>query len=170
MDYVPRKWRKGSVFGNGPRVPLDREQKAQFKARLGLQRRPGRVTLAAEKIALILIGKIGNDGTLCPSHETLAVHASVNVSTVKRALERLRLCGFLDWTRRLVRSAATGWRCEQTSNAYVLRVPACEAHFARPVPLVRIKKEKASGLGGMTDAEAFANRDRQLRALGLLIA
>jgi len=166
MNYGQRKWRKGSVFGAGTRVPMDREQKAQFKARLHLQRRPGRVSLAAEKIALILVGKIGEDGALCPSHETLAAHASINIATVKRGLERLRLCGFLDWTRRLIRSAATGWRCEQTSNAYVLRLPTCEAHFARPVPLIRFKKEKASGLGRMTDAEGFANRDRQLRALG----
>lgn len=165
---MQRKWRKGSVFGDGPRVPLDREQKAQFKAKLGLQRRPGRVTQAAEKVGLILVGKIGNDGTLCPSHATLAALAHVEVSAVKRGLERLRLCGFLDWTRRLVRSAATGWRCEQTTNAYVLRVPACEVHFARPVPLIRFKKEQESGFGGMTDAEGFANRDRQLRLLGVL--
>jgi DNA-binding transcriptional MocR family regulator len=136
-----RKWHKCSQFGDGPRVPLDREQRAQFKARLSLQRRPGRITLAAEKIGMILCNKMGADGALFPAHETLAVEAGVHKSTVQRSLERLRQFGFVEWVRRLIRTKATGWRCEQATNAYVLRVPACEVHFARQVPLIRIKKE-----------------------------
>jgi hypothetical protein len=30
----PRPWRRGSTFGPGRRVPLDREQRAVWKARL----------------------------------------------------------------------------------------------------------------------------------------
>jgi hypothetical protein len=37
------QWRRNSVFGEGPRIPLDREQRAQFRAKLQLQRRPGRL-------------------------------------------------------------------------------------------------------------------------------
>ena len=39
---------------------------------------------------------------------------------MERALDDARDLGLLDWDRRLVR---TGWRVEQTSNAYVLLLP-----------------------------------------------
>lgn len=138
------KWRKDSVFGTGPRVPLDREQRAVFRAKLMLNRRPGRLTISAAAIGRIMLDMMGQDGRLDPCHATLATLARVDVATVKRALERLQACGFIEWTRRLVRSAATGWRVEQTSNAYVLRVPATEAHFARPVKNLRFKKQAAN--------------------------
>jgi hypothetical protein len=60
--------------------------------------------------------------------------------TASEALKHLRAFGFLDWTRCLIRGAGTGWRTEQTSNAYVLRVPACNTEIPERVPLVRFKK------------------------------
>jgi hypothetical protein len=126
------KWKTG-IFGPGPRVPMDRERRAVFKAKLLLQRRPGRLTIAAAAIGRVLIDMLGPDGTLCPSLATIAERARVSVATVKRALAQLRDCGFLLWTRRLTRCAANGWRTEQDTNAYVLAVPACEAHNERPV-------------------------------------
>jgi hypothetical protein len=134
------KWRKDSIFGEGPRVPRCREQRAQLKAKLKLQRRPGRLTIATAAIGCILVDLLGQDGRLDPSHKFLAELGRVSIATVKRALDQLREFGFLEWTRRLVRC---GPRCEQTSNAYVLRVPDCEAHFARPVVLQKPRKEEA---------------------------
>jgi hypothetical protein len=136
-----RRWRKDSIFGDGPRVTLCREQRAQYRAKLHLQRKPGRLTIAAAHIGRILVDSLGQDGRLDPSHATLAARAGVAMATVRRALEQLRCFGFLDWTRRLVRSAGTGWRCEQDSNAYVLQLPSCEVHFARGVNFLRFKKE-----------------------------
>ena len=161
---MPR-FHKDSIFGTGPRVPLDRERKAQFSAKVRLQRRPGRLTIATADIALVLLGLLGADGRLDPTHGTLAALACVSVATVKRALDQLQAFGFLDWTRRLIRGAGTGWRAAQTSNAYVLRVPACDAHFAPRVPLSRFKKGLGQGAGGW-EAQV-ADRDRQLAALGV---
>jgi len=116
-------WKNSSIFGDAPRVPLDREQRAQFRAKLLLNRRPGRLTIAAAQIGRILVDKLGPEGRLDPSIATLATLACVSQSTVKRALAQLKTFGFLDWARRLVRNSAKGWRCGQDTNAYVLRVP-----------------------------------------------
>ncbi len=82
------------------------------------------------------------------------------LATVKRCLARLQSLGFLIWARRLVRASDTGWRAEQTSNAYVLRVPSSEAHFEPVVQSVRLKKGQESA---ETTQQSAA---RQLRALG----
>ena len=74
---MSKNFHTDSVFGPGPRVPLDREQRAQFKAKLKLQRRPGRLTIAAAAVALVLIDMLGPDGRLDPTHATLAALACV---------------------------------------------------------------------------------------------
>jgi hypothetical protein len=155
------KWRSGSEFGTGRRVPLDREQRAVFRAKLTMQRKPGRLSSSAVRIAHIMLDKLGVDGRLDPSIATLAELARVDESTVVRCLGRLKACGFLEWTRRLVRCAAGGWRVEQATNAYVLTVPASDTHFAPPVPL-RSLKAVESGSGG----SSYKSAARQLRALG----
>jgi hypothetical protein len=91
---MPR-WRRNSIFGLGPRVPLDREQHSQFRAKLLLQRRPGRLTLAAVQIGRIMLDMLGADGQLDPSVATLAIRTAVHPSTVTRALARLKECAFL---------------------------------------------------------------------------
>jgi hypothetical protein len=111
-------------------VILDREQRAQFRAKLQLQRRPGRLTLACVAIGRAMLDLVGRDGRLDPSIGHLAALVGVAPSTVTRGLARLRACGFLDWARRLIRCADTGWRAAQDTNAYWLMVPACDAHFA----------------------------------------
>jgi hypothetical protein len=143
---MPR-WRRNSIFGLGPRVPFDREQRAQFRAKLLLQRRPGRLTLAAVQIGRIMLDMLGADGQLDPSVATLATKAAVHPSTATRALARLKECGFLAWTRRIRRDLSTGWRSEQTSNAYVLRLPACDPQFA---PAANTLKKQKEGRGGAT--------------------
>lgn len=158
---------KDSVFGDGPRVPLDRERRAQFRAKVRLQRRPGRLTIATAAVALVLVDMLGADGRLDPTIATLAALACVSVATVKRALADLKAFGFLWWQRRLVRSSGTGWRAEQTSNAYMLRVPSCEVHFAPQVPNSIFKKGLGRQSEGTEGWEAQVQEaTRQLVLLG----
>ena len=120
------RWHAGSIFGAGPRIPLCREKRAQFKALLMLHRRPGRLTIAAAQVGRVLVDMMGSDGELTPSHATLAAKARVHVDTVRRGLRQLQEAGFVGWVKRLVR---TGWRTEQTSSAYTLAVPAPTSLF-----------------------------------------
>src|SRR4051794_25473605 len=114
------RWHSGSIFGAGPRIPLCREKRAQFKALLQLHRRPGRLTIASAQVGRVLVDMMGSDGCLDPSHATIAAKACVHVDTVRRALNQLQEAGFVSWVRRLIR---TKWRAEQTSSAYTLVVP-----------------------------------------------
>lgn len=165
-EAVPN-FHKDSIFGPGPRVPLDRERKAQFKAKLKLQRRPGRVTIAAAAVALVLLDMLGADGRLDPTVATLATLACVHKDTVNEALKQLRAFGFLDWTKRLIRGPGTGWRAAQTSNAYVLRVPACDPEI--PVRVLGSLSKKGTGRGAEGWEAQVAERDRQLATLGVPI-
>ncbi len=136
------KWHRDSIFGTGPRLPLDRNARARFLFLAQLHRRPGRLSVAALGVAQYLIRLLGADGRLDPSHATLAALARVHIATVKRALRRLADLGLLRWQRRLVRDEATGWRTEQTSNAYVLSTEvSCEAQTARAAGYSLVKKE-----------------------------
>ena len=165
------KWKSDSVFGDGPRVPLDRERRAVFRARLTMRayRRPGRLTQTAVAVGRVLLNMLGQDGRLDPSIATLAHLIAASKSTVVEALDRLRACGFLTWTRRLVRDAKSGWRCEQTSNAYLLTVPgACDTGFASQVIP---RASKALGTvrtprAGLSDQDARESAAAQLTALG----
>lgn len=137
------RWHNPSVFGDGLRVPLDRERRAQFRALLHLNRRPGRLSQNAAQLGRVMVDMLGQDGRLDPCLATLAARAGMHVATVKRCLGRLQSLGFLSWVRRLVRGPDTGWQAQQTSNAYALHVPSAhEAHSARPVQ-VSLKKKTA---------------------------
>ena len=126
MPAPGHRWHSGSIFGSGPRIPLDREQRARYRALLLLNRRPGRLTLSASVIGRVLLDMLGEDGRLDPSHATIAARARVSIATVVRSLAQLRAFGFVSWVRRLVRTA---WRTEQTSSAYALAVPSAPAFF-----------------------------------------
>src|SRR3954471_21246668 len=121
-----RRWRRGSVFGDGRRVPLDRERRARFRFLLSAHRRARRLTPTAELVGAALLKRLGVDGQCDPSHATLAADAGCSARTVGRATAAMRELGLLRWQTRLVRNQ---WRAEQTSNAYEL-VPAA----ALPVP------------------------------------
>jgi hypothetical protein len=116
----PRPWHRGSVFGDGPRVPLDRERRARFRFLLNAHHRGGRLTRAAKDVGDALLRRLSAEGRCDPSHDTLAADAACDARTVRRATVSLRALGLMRWTTRLVR---VGWRAEQTSNAYEL-VPA----------------------------------------------
>jgi hypothetical protein len=121
-------------------VPLDHEHRAQFRAKLHLQRRPGRLTITAAQLGRVMVDMLGDDGRLDPSHETLAPGLRWPWRPSSGRWHNSGRSASLDWARRLARRPDTGWRVEQTSNAYLLRVPTCDAQFARPVRFP-IKKE-----------------------------
>ena len=134
-SYACSRWHKNSVFRPGPRQPQGRDAVARFLFLVKQHRRPRGLSSGHQKVAEALVRLLGADGRLDPSHATLAALATVSVATVQRALDRLRQLGLLFWQRRLVRDEATGWRCEQTSNAYVLTPAACDMQPARPVQI-----------------------------------
>lgn len=119
MPSHPRPWHRGSEFGDGARVPLCRERRAQWRARVELFRRAGRLTALHAEVGRALLRRLAVDGRCDPSHATLATDAGASPRTVRRALDAFAACGLVTWTRRLVRA---GWRAAQTSSAYILRV------------------------------------------------
>ena len=153
----PHPWHRGGVYGAGPRVPLCRERRAVWKARLNLFRRARRITPLFEDIGLALLRRLGTDGRLDPSHRTLAEDVGCDERSVRRALEAFKACGLAIWVNRLVR---TGWRALQTSNAYALTIgeppvfsALCTAgQFARqtvkkeilPVPTASVAEVRAA--------------------------
>lgn len=156
---------RDSIFGPGPRQPLDREQRAQFRAKLALQRRPGRLTIAAAHVGRILCDMLGPDGRLDPCCATIAAKAGVCVDTVRRAIGQLRQFGFLDWTRRLLRTA---WRVEQTSSAYVLKVPAASfsapsLNLSRPTPPAKCGSQQSGLFPPPSEAAIAAAREALAR-------
>jgi hypothetical protein len=137
MAYsTSRRWHKDSIFGTGPRMPMDRERRAVWQARIDIHRRAGRITDGEAYVGAALIRRLGQDGRCDPSQATLASDSGESLSTVKRALRALAGLGMVSWVRRLIRE---GWRTEQTSNAYMLTLgdpakipqPACEVQTAR---------------------------------------
>src|SRR5690349_17824692 len=119
MSNHPRPWHRGSVFGDGHRVPLDREQRAVWKARVEIHRRAGRLTDAGSYVALALLKRLGQDGRCDPSHATLAADSGKSVDTVKRALKAMQKIGMIDWARRVCREGSRVW---QMSNSYLLQL------------------------------------------------
>ena len=117
----PRPWHRASIFGDGPRQPLNRDERARFKYLLNAHHHAGRITRACRDIGLALLKRLSSSGRCDPSHATLASDAGCKTAkTAERATGALKALGLLSWVRRLVRSSSTGWRAEQTSNAYVL--------------------------------------------------
>jgi hypothetical protein len=167
-----RPWHRDSLFGDGPRRPLDREQRAVWRARLDLHRRAGRITALHALVGLALARRLGTDGRLDPSHDTIADDTGCSARTVRRALAALAGCGLARWTRRLVRD---GWRAVQASSAYELLTGApasvpCDGQDGRETRKTRF----SLGAGGTpaagtpsqgSDEWGKWNAARQLRLL-----
>ena len=113
----PRPYHAGSLFGDGPRRPLDREQRARFKFLLNAHYRSRHITPKGEKVGAALLKRLSVDGRCDPSHQTIADDAGCDERTVRRSLDAMKAIGLVMWQRRIVRA---GWRTSQTSNAYVL--------------------------------------------------
>lgn len=131
----PHPWRRSALFGSGPRVALTREERAVWRWRIEAARRAGRLTAAFAYVGHALIRRLGTDGRLDPSHDTIAADAGVSARTARRALAVLAGLGFVRWTQRLVRD---GWRTAQTSNAYALTVS--EASLVRENLTFRVSR------------------------------
>lgn len=129
----PKPWHCDSLFGDGPRRPLDREQRARFRFLLFAHYRARRLSPKAERVGLALIKRLGVDGRLDPCHDTLAADVACSARTVRRALYALRTLGLVVWVRRLVRA---GWRVAQTRNAYTAYTLALTEN---PVPLLPVR-------------------------------
>jgi len=132
--------RREKIFGEGPRIPLDREAKVRI---MHLARALKHKVLPGKHYG-ILTGKFvdvlhamlwlihdGRSGQCNPSYETIADKAGCAMSTVCEAIKALELAGILSWVNRIVRARvreqdlfgqwATTWRVLRTSNAYVFR-------------------------------------------------
>jgi hypothetical protein len=158
------KWRRGSEFGPGLKVKLDRNQREVFRALLKLRRKPGLLSQTAVRIGFYLSGLLGQDGQLDPAIKKIAKAVQCATSTVAECLDRLKTCGFLTWTRRLVRRGSV---VEQTSNAYVLLIPGADTDFRPAVGLPCFKKQAHQQGRGVDPA--YENAARQLRALGVAV-
>ena len=124
----PRPWRRGSVFGDGPRRPLSADERRTWLARAEAERKAGRLTALHVVIAGYLLRRLGVDGQCDPAHATLARDAGCDPSSVLRALQALQAVDLVRWERRLVRrpwpaGGRGATRAEQTSNAYELLLP-----------------------------------------------
>jgi Helix-turn-helix domain len=134
--------RREKIFGEGPRVPLDREAKVRIMhlARaLKHKTEPGKhYGVLTGKFVHVLHAMLwlihdGRSGQCNPCYETIADKAGCAMSTVCEAIKALELAGILSWVNRIVRVRirerdllgqwATTWRVLRTSNAYVFRDP-----------------------------------------------
>jgi DNA-binding transcriptional MocR family regulator len=131
------KFHRHSIFGTGPRRPLDREQRARFKYLVHAHRTAHHLTADHHDVAEALLRHLGQDGQCDPSQATLSADTGACERTVRRALDRLRALGMISWHQRIVRA---GWRVQQTSNAYLL-MPTT---LPNPVPFLAAQKMKSS--------------------------
>ena len=123
-----RPWRRGSVFGDGPRRPLSADQRRTWLARAEAERKAGRLTALHVVIGGYLLRRLGVDGQCDPAHATLAHDSGCDPSSALRALKALQAVGLVAWERRLVRrpwpaGGPGATRAEQASNAYELLLP-----------------------------------------------
>jgi hypothetical protein len=65
--HHPKPWHRGSVFGDGHRRPLDREQRARFRYLLHAWHHGGNLTRAARDVGEALVRRLGTDGRLDPN-------------------------------------------------------------------------------------------------------
>src|SRR3954468_7159072 len=110
MSNHPRPWHRGSIFGDGHRVPMDRERRAVWKARVEIHRGAGRLTDSGSYVGLALVKGLGSDGRCGRAAETLHNDSAESIDTVKRALKALYELGMVDWLRRVCREGNRVWQ------------------------------------------------------------
>jgi hypothetical protein len=169
-----RRFHNRSVFGDGRRTPLDRNARARFIWLIRQDRRAGRISATGEDVGLQLVKMLGEDGRLDPSHETLRERVGCRAaSTIREQLNRLRDLGRLTWERRLRRDPGTGWRAEQTSNAYILLPNSCDAGLPRGVRSDCTRQTADASKNGVQQAirvPTEAQRTEAQRALDARVA
>lgn len=144
MQVLPNhlRRRREKVFGDGPRLPLDREAKVRITRlaealshRTEKGKHYGVLTGKFVRVLRALLWLIhdGRSGQCNPSYETIAAKADCARSTVFEAIRALELAGILSWVNRLVKVRERDvdlfgrtiwvWRVVRTSNAYTFRDP-----------------------------------------------
>jgi hypothetical protein len=119
----------------------------------------------------------GSDGTICPSHATLAHAARCHESTAMRALQAARDLRLVGWVGRRVQA---GWRALRSSNSYVLVVPKDAVIEAEGPPYPRLlragsvralisafRTDQQNGGGGETSTKKGLRNERAGGGLGL---
>jgi hypothetical protein len=157
------RYRSNAQFGPGPRRPLSREDRARLRFLVAQHRRAGHLTASWWDVAEALLTFVGPDGRCDPSVESLGERAGGLVaSTVHLALSALERLGLLRRFPRLIRA---GWRCQQTSSAYVL-LPSSPggAPAELPAPLVRKQNLTSSSSSPWIGAGATMAPDPDARA------
>jgi hypothetical protein len=134
--------RREKIFGEGPRVPLNREAKIRIahlaRALKHKTERGKHYGVLTGKFVDVLHAMLwlihdGRSGQCNPSYATIADKAGCAMSTVCEAIKALELVGILSWVNRIVRVRirerdlwgqwTTTWRVLRTSNAYVFQDP-----------------------------------------------
>src|SRR5262245_33100205 len=134
--------RRDKLFGDGPRVPLDREAKVRItklaEARSHKTEKGKHYGVLTGKFVRVLRALLwlihdGRSGQCNPSYETIADKAACARSTVCEAIKALEACGILSWVNRITRirerdvdlfgKTVWVWRVVRTSNAYTFRDP-----------------------------------------------
>jgi|SRR6516225_735845 hypothetical protein len=171
LQFVPRhlRPRREKVFGDGPRIPLDREAKVRImhlaralKHRTEPRKHYGALTGKFVDVlhALLWLIHDGKSGQCNPAYATIAGRAGCVPSTVGEAIKALESVGILSWVNRIHRTRfrerdlfghwTTVWRVLRTSNAYVFHDPKMAAQQGRPSnteircePLDAYKKQRS---------------------------
>jgi hypothetical protein len=145
MPFLPNhlRSRREKFFGDGPRLPLDREAKVRI---MHLARALMRKTEKGKHYgeltgkfvdgvlhALLWLIHDGRSGQCNPAYETIADKAACARSTVWAAIKALEAAGLLSWVNRITRIRERDvdlfgrviwvWRVVRTSNAYTFRDP-----------------------------------------------
>ena len=134
--------RRETVYGDGPRVPLDREAKVRImhlarclKRRTEKGKHYGRLTGKFVDVlhAMLWLIHDARSGQCNPSYETIADKAGCCRDTVYEAIRALESAGILSWVQRIKRvrewlpdllgRRVPVWRVLRISNAYVFRDP-----------------------------------------------
>jgi hypothetical protein len=152
-SLLPRHLRpsRDKVYGDGPRVPLDREAKVRImhfarvlKHRSEPRKHYGVLTGKFVDVlhALLWLVHDGKTGQCNPAYATIADKAGCAPSTVGEAIRALEDAGILSWVNRIHRIGVRErdlfghwtrtWRVVRTSNAYVFHDPAIAAQRGRP--------------------------------------
>jgi hypothetical protein len=143
--------RRDKVFGDGPRVPLDREAKVRImhlaralKHRTEPRKHYGALTGKFVDVlhALLWLVHDGKAGQCNPAYATIADKADCAPSTVGEAIRALENAGILSWVNRIHRIGVRErdlfghwtrtWRVVRSSNAYVFHDPKMAALRGRP--------------------------------------
>lgn len=159
-------WHHQSEYAQaGHFQPMNRDERGIWTCRAQIAHRNGRLTAKALLVGLTLLRHHGRDGRCDPSHQRLARLAGCCERTVRNALDMLKACGLLDWTRRIRRDPKIGAR--QTSSAFRLLIAKLErlAHVPRPqrAPRRNATREATAATVAQRSAEGAAAMLDELR-------